>query len=374
MNILVWYWGRRGAGPLYTLELARELARRKNIELSISIAAGSECREAIAAIPALHQVIDSYDDKLSFLTACFRLPAIRSNFKEFVRRSKAQIVVSVMPHLWSWYVAPAIPEAGSKLISIVHDAYKHPGDWNPFLNWRLRRELSVAAGVVTLSEHVKRQLVKGYRYPAERIMVIPLGSFIYGGESQTGRSRQFPIGRPFRFLFFGRVVDYKGIDLLLQAFSLLAARRQDVELHIVGAGDLSRYQSLLKRIPRVTIVNRWVDNSEIASFFNEADALVASYTEASQSASVTTAYGNGIPVVVTPIGGLIEQVIPGRTGIIADGLTPQAFEHAMLALLTPSVYERCAEGARAHGSGNWAPITDAFLNHCQHILADTSIR
>src|SRR5208282_916345 len=118
-------------------------------------------------------------------------------------------------------------------------------------------------------------------------------------ESQTEGPRRFPMGRPFRFLFFGRIVDYKGIDLLLQAFSLLAARRDDVELHIVGVGDLSRYQSLLKRIPRVTIVNRWVDNSEIASFFNEADALVASYTEASQSASVTTAYGNGIPVVVT---------------------------------------------------------------------------
>jgi glycosyltransferase involved in cell wall biosynthesis len=270
-----------------------------------------------------------------------------------------------MPHPWSWYLAPAVSDAGSRLISIIHDAYMHPGEFNPLWTWRIGRELAAADGVVALSRHVRRQLVTGYRYPENRITIIPLGPFVYAREA--GAPRLFPRDRPFRFLFFGRVLAYKGIRVLLDAFRALADEREDVELCIAGGGDLAPYRDSLAGLPRVTVINRWIDDREIPQLLSRSDALVAAYTEASQSAAVATAYGSGMPVVVTPVGGLVEQVVPGETGVVAAETSGSAVARAMSALLDPRFYERCAAGARqaASDGAGWRDTAETLVAHCR---------
>ena len=44
MRMLVWYWGRRGGGPRYTLELVRALAARPDVDLTVSLSSGNELR------------------------------------------------------------------------------------------------------------------------------------------------------------------------------------------------------------------------------------------------------------------------------------------------------------------------------------------
>jgi hypothetical protein len=62
------------------------------------------------------------------------------------------------------------------------------------------------------------------------------------------------------------------LRLLLEAFALLAAQREDVALHIVGSGALSAHQALLRTVPRVTVINRWIEDREIPDLFAGADA------------------------------------------------------------------------------------------------------
>jgi len=365
MRMLVWYWGRRGGGPRYTLELVRALAARPDVDLTVSLSSGNELLDDFSTIDCRRHGVETYTDGRSFIGASMRLPLIRRDFRNFIRTTKPDVVVSVMPHPWSWYLAQAVPAAGSRLISIIHDAYTHPGDLNPLLSWRIGRELSVADRVVALSHHVRQQLVTGYRYPANRIAVIPLGPFAYCGENET--PRLFPRDRPFRFLFFGRVLAYKGIRLLLDAYRTLAAQRQDVELCIAGDGDFGPYRALLDDLPRVTVINRWIEEQEIPRLLSQSDALVASYTEASQSAAIVTAYGSGMPVVVTPVGGLVEQVVPGETGLVAAETSSAAVAQAMSAMLDPSLYDRCAAGARlaASAGAGWSVTAEHLVAHCR---------
>jgi glycosyltransferase involved in cell wall biosynthesis len=362
--MLVWYWGRRGGGPRYTLELLRALAERPDIELAASLSSGNEVLSELPALRGPQQIVDTYSDVRSFVGASLRLPAIRRDFSRFIRSARPDVVVSVMPHPWSWYLAQAVPASGSRLVSIIHDAYMHPGEINPLWSWRIGRELAAADRVVALSRHVQQQLVTGYRYPADRIAVIPLGPFAYADETEA--PRLFPRGRPFRFLFFGRVLAYKGIRVLLDAFRALAGERNDVELCIAGGGDLAPYRALLADLPRVTVINRWIEECEIPRLLSEADALVAAYTEASQSAAVATAYGSGMPVVVTPVGGLVEQVVPGETGLVAAETSGAAVARAMSALLEPRLYERCAAGARqaASDGAGWRRTAETLVEHC----------
>ncbi len=367
MRILVWYWGRRGGGPRYALELLRALTERTDVDLAVSLSSGNEALEEFEALACALDVVETYSGVTSFVTASLQLPLIRHRFQAAIARSGADAVVSIMPHPWSWYLAPAVPSAGSRLISIIHDAYTHPGEANPLWKWRIGRELHAAAGVVALSQHVKRQLVEGYGYPTDRIAVMPLGPFAY---AEAGPVRRFPRGRPFRFLFFGRLMAYKGLQLLLEAFRQLAALRPDVELHIVGSGDLSAYRAQLATVPRVTVINRWIEDREIPALFAGADALVAAYTEASQSAAIATAHGSGLPVVVTPVGGLVEQVMADETGIVATSPSPGAVADAMLGLLDPGLYERCASAttSQASGTGGWRRTAGDLVEYCRRVI------
>jgi glycosyltransferase involved in cell wall biosynthesis len=367
MRMLVWYWGRRGGGPRYTLELLRALAERPDVELTVSLSSGNEALGDFSTVDCALHVVETYSDVRSFVGASVRLPAIRREFRNFIRTAQPDVVVSIMPHPWSWYLAQAVPQAGSRLVSIIHDAYMHPGELNPLWSWRIGRELAAADGVVALSRHVQQQLVTGYRYPEKRVAVIPLGPFAYADEIEA--PRLYPRHRPFRFLFFGRVLAYKGIRLLLDAFRALAEQRDDVELCIAGGGDLAPYRSLLVGLPRVTVINRWIEEREIPRLLSESDALVASYTEASQSAAVATAYGSGMPVVVTPVGGLIEQVVPGETGLVALETSGVAVARAMSEMLDPRLYERCAAGARlaaSEGAG-WRLTAENLVEHCRQL-------
>ena len=369
MKILLWHWGRFGGGPRYTLELARALIARSDIDVTLSLSRGNTALAEFAALSCPCDIVDTYSGVASFVAASIRLPMIRTALQTKIAECGADVVVATMPHVWSWFLAPAARNANVPLVTIIHDAHAHPGDLNPLLPWRIRRELAAADGAVALSDHVKRLLVESYHYPDERIAVLPHGPYAY--DATVRLPRRFPQNRPFRFLFFGRLLAYKGLTLLIEAFQLLAAGRGDVELLIVGNGDLGPYRESLASSARIEVINRWIDDDEIPGFFADADALVAPYTESSQSAAVATAFGCGLPAIVTPIGGLAEQVEQGATGIIATEPTAASVAAAMEAILDAPLYERYADAVHARyiAVDPWRDTAAALVAYCRRITA-----
>ncbi len=52
------------------------------------------------------------------------------------------------------------------------------------------------------------------------------------------------------------------------------------------------------------------------------------------------ALGAGLPVIVTPVGGLVEQVEDGTTGLVASAAEPEALAAAVRRLATtPGLYD-----------------------------------
>ena len=62
----------------------------------------------------------------------------------------------------------------------------------------------------------------------------------------------------------------------------------------------------------------------VGRFFAAADVVAVPYRRASQSGVLHLAYGFARPVVVYPVGGLVEAVVPGETGWICERPTPTA--------------------------------------------------
>ena len=364
-KILLWHWGRRGGGPRYTFELARALKEQGDFELHLSLSRQSEIFNEFEALalPSFH--VDTYDNLSSAVFASLRLPAIRRNFWRYVKDHKIDAVICTMSHLWN---VPMLIARKNKTpyLMVLHDALPHPGDDVPLRHWLLAKEINTTDGIVALTEHVRGLLCNFYQYPKERSWVVPHGVFPYAlPAARTG-------SKTLRLLFFGRILPYKGLDLLLDAYGMLRAKNYNVELLIAGHGDLHPYAEQLKGLEGLTLLNRWIREEEIGPIFQQADISISPYREASQSGVIATAYATGVPVIVTPVGGLVEQVKHEQTGLICDAPTPIAIAAAVRRMaMEPGLLEQCASGALrvAKEELAWPAIARSFSQATQALLA-----
>ena len=203
-----------------------------------------------------------------------------------------------MPGPLDLLMASALRQAGVPYAVAVHDATLHPGDMLPLQavlqRWLLRR----AASLVGLSGHVAEALAPvAHGRPILRARLSPLN---YGRPANPPMAH----GGALRLLSFGRLRPYKGLDLLAAAF----ARIGPAELRVVGSGPESPELDALRRLPNVTVENRWVPEDEVGALLGWADALVLSHREASQSGVAAAALAAGRWIVATRVGGIAEQL------------------------------------------------------------------
>ena len=359
-RVLLWHWQRRGGGPKYTAELARALAARGRVDAALSVSRQAEIIEEYRAIGLPMQEIETYRGGREFVAATLRLPAVRAAFFGYLRRRQVEVVIATMSHLWNPLMVDLVGRAGARLVTVVHDAASHPGDAYPFRQRLIARELKASDRVVTLSDHVGAGVRANFAYPAERMAVIPHGIFRFDSGSMPARHR-LP-GEPFRFLFFGRLLPYKGIDLLMAAVERIDPA-VNFELAIVGSGDLGPLAARVAAHPRVRLDQRWIPEDAVAGIFAAADATVAPYREASQSGVLAASYGAGLPMIATPVGGLAEQIAPFGAGLVARDLSPDAFAAAMTRLATdPELHRRLTANtiATAEGPLSWNRIAEQF--------------
>ena len=74
----------------------------------------------------------------------------------------------------------------------------------------------------------------------------------------------------------------------------------------------------------VNVSNGWVSPSAVSGIFSGHDVVILTHTAASQSGVIPTAYGSGVPVIAVPVGGLVEQIDPGVSGLLTADRSPQA--------------------------------------------------
>lgn len=151
-----------------------------------------------------------------------------------------------------------------------------------------------------------------YHIPQEKITVIPHALYDqYPALEKKLARKELGITEENVILFFGLLRPYKGVKYLIRAFeSLPPAVVQSTRLLIVGEAWEDRESlSLAEESPlrdKITLVNRYVPDSEVPVFFSAADILVLPYTRASQSGVAHIAMAYGLPIIATRVGGLVE--------------------------------------------------------------------
>lgn len=135
-------------------------------------------------------------------------------------------------------------------------------------------------------------------------------------------------------LFFGLVRKYKGLKHLIKALPKIVKENKNAKLWIVGdfGADKEEYLNLIKEEKMdeyIVIRDGYIPDQEVEPYFAAADINVCPYESATQSGIVQIAYGFGLPVLVTEVGGLPEVVANGKTGYVVKPFDPEAIANAI---------------------------------------------
>lgn len=158
-------------------------------------------------------------------------------------------------------------------------------------------------------------------------------------------------GRPVTLLVFGLVRAYKGVDVLLQALPAVLDQ-QPVRLVVAGEfwDPIGPYERLIRELDlddHVDFRPGYVPESELVDLLADADVVVAPYRTATQSGVVEMAFGAGIPVVASDVGGLGDQVEHGVDGLLVPAEDVAALGRALTEAARPDVLGRLTAGAAA---------------------------
>ena len=140
----------------------------------------------------------------------------------------------------------------------------------------------------------------------------------------------------------------------------------DATLTIAGGGkiyfDLAPYQNL----PYIEIRNHYIGMEELAELIARTQIVVCPYTDATQSGVIMTAYSLCKPVIATAVGGLVEMVDDGKSGLLVPPKNVEALASSICMLL--SKYDRLIsmETFIRHryyeGEYSWGNITRDYIN------------
>ncbi|MBC7637726.1 MAG: glycosyltransferase family 4 protein [Acetobacteraceae bacterium] len=317
MKILIWQWGRFGGGPRVAVELATALRAQPGYEVVLSLARGAEIR---ATTPG-DWPVKTYAGRVGFIWRVATLGPMLLGLIWRLRQIRPDFAICAMPGLLDLVMAAALRLCGIRFAVVMHDASPHPGDRFPLQFWLHILLTRQAEMVIVLSRHV------GHQLPARQRII----NLIHPPFAPRPLPPPGAHGGPYRVLFVGRLLSYKGLDLLADALEWQGPR-PDMELRVVGYGAPSSVLDRLAALPGVTVENRWVPEAEFDDLLGWADAVILPYLEASQSGVAAAALSSGRRVLGTLVGGLTEQLAHDPAAELCAP-TPVALANALRDLL-----------------------------------------
>ncbi|UTB32993.1 MAG: glycosyltransferase family 4 protein [Methanobacterium sp. ERen5] len=124
-------------------------------------------------------------------------------------------------------------------------------------------------------------------------------------------------------LFFGSLVEYKGPDILLNAFKLVKNVFPTAKLIFAGRGHMdNQLKETAKqlKISEDVIFTGFVDDDEKPLYYKAADVFCLPSTNLAESFGIVNleAMAAGIPIVSSNLGGIPDIVKNGENGLLSE--------------------------------------------------------
>lgn len=277
------YLGTRGGGVVFTLETLKVLAQeRTQVHLF--------CRKKL-------QELIPNEVKNCISIHNFNLLSPKEMFSSLRFLSMNTVINTMISprDLFIWWYAKIFK---IKWIQIIHDHKRHNGDMFP-LNKQIQDRIEKSSYVICLSDFVANQI---YRMTKK----IEICNFRVNNPVIIDKRVKKNI------LILGRIKKYQGVNKTRKISEL--TRTKGLSWTIMGEGKID-----YDKIPNnAKVINRWLTEGEIIDAIDKASIVLLPYNEATQSGLIFQSHQLNTPVVVTPVGGLPEQITNNNSGIVAN--------------------------------------------------------
>ena len=192
-----------------------------------------------------------------------------------------------------------------------------------------------AARVIVVSNAIA-QTLRQAGLPEEKIAVIPNGVDLSRFEAATNSHslrKAFGLGAADRIVLgVGRLSPEKGFDVLIEAFLSVQAHLPAVRLVLVGEGsEESRLRAMTEnRSDRIHFLGHRLDTVPL---YAASDLVVAPSRQEGQGIVPLEAMAAGKAVIASRVGGLVETVVEGETGLLVPPDDAPALSRAIETLL-----------------------------------------
>jgi len=333
-------------------------------------------------------------------TLCYKIPEWVTNVRRYIDSKKLRYAF-IDSHYWD---AGLAGQALANHLDIPHVHTPHsigawkrdnmdgdPQELERVYNFRhrIREEKVVYDECDVLMATTPQQrdiLVAGeYDAPREKIRVIPPG---------YDDTRFFPVSSASRLaikqdldlegrivLALGRMAKNKGYDLLLRAMAVVFKRVDDVRL-LLAVGSTEPNDDETRQVEQLTrladelgvrdrvMFRDYIPDELLADYYRAADVFALSSRYEPFGMTAVEAMACGTPTVVTTEGGLWEQVTWGLEALYANPFDPDAFGHAIAAVVMhPRVRDQLAKfgSQKARSRFTWTGVAQQLLRVLQSI-------
>ncbi|MFH1618807.1 MAG: glycogen synthase [bacterium] len=327
-----------GGAGVHVKFLARELARRMQVEVRcFGEQDSSESNPTVKGYRAWERMWEGEEPRFNSLLGTF------STDLSMVRdRMDSDIV-----HTHTWYASLAGYMArtlyGIPFIATVHSLEplrpwkeEQLGRSYELSSWAEKLALENADRVIAVSKHSREDVLKFFNIKPERLAVIHNGIDLnlYRPLGTDGTRRAFGIGKDY-ILFVGRVSRQKGIEHLIDAVQWLDPGVQCV--CCTSAPDTKEFEDEIRAKiagePRIVWINSLLREEQYVELYSNARVFACPSVYEPFGIINLESMACETPVVASAVGGILETVVDGVTGLLVEPANPRALADAINRLL-----------------------------------------
>lgn len=255
----------------------------------------------------------------------------------------------------------------TKMIAMIHNMIPH----EPTILDKLFPKYFVDSmdGYVAMADSVVED-VKHFDKSDKPKAVSPHPIYDHYGELLTKKEAAMRLGlfdHKEYILFFGFIRQYKGLDLLLEAFADERLREFPVKLIVAGEfyENPEPYLKIIQKLGlenHVVLRTKFIPDSDVRNYFSVADIVAQPYRTATQSGVSQIAYHFEKPMLVTNVGGLAEIIPDGKVGYVVN-VDPKQIADALVDFYTNKRADEFIQNIKVEKlKYEWSRMTAAIDN------------